>query len=138
MATIQFLYQWEANKPEELLDSLRIFLEDQAEGRDYYAFAESLILGVIEHIDRLDKEIAHYASNWKLERIAKVDLAILRLAVYELLHRSDIPPIVTINEAIDLGKTFSNTDSKRFINGILDQVKNTIQRPLRKANHEDS
>lgn len=137
MATIQFLYQWEANKPEELLDSLRIFLEDQTEGRDYYAFAESLILGVIEHIDHLDKEIAQYSSNWKLERIAKVDLAILRLAVYELLHRSDIPPVVTINEAIDLGKTFSNTDSKRFINGILDQVKNTIQRPLRKANHKE-
>ena len=92
---------------------------------------------MIEHIDHLDKEIAQYASNWKLERIAKVDLAILRLAVYELHHRLDIPPIVIINEAIDLGKTFSNTDSKRFINGILDQVKNTIQRPLRKANHKE-
>lgn len=137
MATIQFLYQWEANKPEELLDSLRIFLEDQEEGRDYYAFSESLILGVIEHIEHLDKQIAQYAKNWKLERIAKVDLAILRLAIYELLHRPDIPPIVTINEAIDLGKTFSNPDSKRFINGILDQVKNTIQRPLRKADHEE-
>ena len=137
MACIQFLYQWEVNKPEELLDSLRIFLADQEEGRDYYTFAESLILGVIEHIDHLDKEIAQYASNWKLERIAKVDLAILRLAVYELHHRLDIPPIVIINEAIDLGKTFSNTDSKRFINGILDQVKNTIQRPLRKANHKE-
>ena len=137
MACIQFLYQWEVNKPEELLDSLRIFLEDQEEGRDYYTFAESLILGVIEHIDHLDKEIAQYASNWKLERIAKVDLAILRLAVYELHHRLDIPAIVIINEAIDLGKTFSNTDSKRFINGILDQVKNTIQRPLRKANHKE-
>ena len=137
MACIQFLYQWEVNKPEELLDSLRIFLADQEEGRDYYTFAESLILGVIEHIDHLDKEIAQYASNWKLERIAKVDLAILRLAVYELHHRLDIPAIVIINEAIDLGKTFSNTDSKRFINGILDQVKNTIQRPLRKANHKE-
>ena len=137
MACIQFLYQWEMNKPEELLDSLRTFLEDQEEERDYYTFAESLILGVIKHIDHLDKEIAQYASNWKLERIAKVDLTILRLAVYELHHRLDIPPIVIINEAIDLGKTFSNTDSKRFINGILDQVKNTIQRPLRKANHKE-
>ncbi|MAV39598.1 MAG: transcription antitermination factor NusB [Puniceicoccaceae bacterium] len=137
MATIQFLYQWEANRPEELLDSLRVFLEDQEEERAYYAFAESLILGVIQHIDQIDNEISQYASNWKLERIAKVDLAILRLALFELHHRSDIPPIVTINEAIDLGKTFSDTDSKRFINGILDQVKNTIQRPLRKANHEE-
>jgi N utilization substance protein B len=59
---------------------------------------------------------------------------VLRLALYELLFRDDIPPIVSINEAIDLGKTFSNLESKRFINGILDQVKNSIQRPLRKAN----
>ena len=62
-----------------------------------------------------------------------MDLAILRLAIYELLFRSDIPPIVSINEAIDLSKVFSNADSKRFINGILDKIKNKINRPLRKA-----
>ena len=134
VAAIQFLYQWEANKPEELLDSLRIFFDDQEEGRAYYAFAESLIIGVLENIESIDSEISSKANNWKLDRIAKVDLAILRLAIYELLNRNDIPPIVTINEAIDLGKSFSNPDSKRFINGILDQVKNLIQRPLREAN----
>lgn len=133
IATIQFLYQWELNKPEELNDAVATFLEDRDHNRDYYAFAEELIHGVIRVIDALDQEIVALAENWDFKRIAKVDLSILRLAIYELLHRSDIPPIVTINEAIDLGKDFSNPDSKRFINGLLDRMKNKIDRPLRKA-----
>lgn len=134
MAAVQFLYQWEANKPDELLDSIGTFFSSQDESREYYAFGESLILGAIENISSIDEAISKHANNWKFDRIAKVDLAVLRLALYELLFRDDIPPIVSINEAIDLGKTFSNLESKRFINGILDRVKNSIQRPLRKAN----
>ncbi|MGB0417121.1 MAG: transcription antitermination factor NusB [Coraliomargarita sp.] len=130
---VQFLYQWELNKPEELNDALRVFIEDQEFSRDYYAFAEELIHGAIDHIEKIDDEIMSHASNWKFDRIAKVDLSILRLAIYELLFRTDIPPIVSINEAIDLSKVFSNPDSKRFINGILDKMKDKINRPLRKA-----
>ena len=134
MAAIQFLYQWEANKPDELLDSVGTFFSNQEENRDYYSFGESLVLGAIENISEIDEAISKQAKNWKFDRIAKVDLAVLRLALYELLFRDDIPPIVSINEAIDLGKIFSNLESKRFINGILDEVKKSIQRPLRKAN----
>ena len=134
MAAIQFLYQWEANKPDELLDSVSTFFSNQEENRDYFSFGESLVLGAIENISEIDEAISKQAKNWKFDRIAKVDLAVLRLALYELLFRDDIPPIVSINEAIDLGKTFSNLESKRFINGILDEVKKSIQRPLRKAN----
>ncbi|MFP4261680.1 MAG: transcription antitermination factor NusB [Opitutales bacterium] len=133
MCAIQFLYQWELNKPEQLNDALRVFLEDQSQPREYYAFAEELIHGTLEHISEIDAEILAHAANWTFERIAKVDLAVLRLAIHELLHRTDIPPIVSINEAIDLGKLFSTPESKRFINGILDQMKNKINRPLRKA-----
>ena len=133
MVVVQFLYQWEMNKPEQLLDALRVFIESQENDRDYYQFGESLIHGVIENIDFIDQEIKRYAQNWAFDRIAKVDLSVLRLAIYELSFRKDIPPIVSIYEAIDLGKTFSNEESKRFINGILDQVKGKIQRPLRKA-----
>lgn len=134
MAAVQFLYQWEANKPDELLDSVSTFFSNQEENREYYSFGESLVLGAIENITEIDEAISKQAKNWKFDRIAKVDLAVLRLALYELLFRDDIPPIVSINEAIDLGKTFSNLESKRFINGILDEVKKSIQRPLRKAN----
>ena len=135
MAAVQFLYKLEANKPDELLDSVSTFFSNQEENRDYYSFGESLVLGAIENISEIDEAISKQAKNWKFDRIAKVDLAVLRLALYELLFRDDIPPIVSINEAIDLGKTFSNLESKRFINGILDEVKKSIQRPLRKANN---
>ena len=130
---IQFLYQWELNKPEQVSAALRVFLESQDQPRDYYAFTEELVHGTLEHIEEVDAEILAHAANWTFERIAKVDLSILRLAIYELLHRRDIPPVVSINEAIDLGKVFSSLDSKRFINGILDQMKNKLDRPLRKA-----
>lgn len=133
MSAIQFLYQWEMNPPEALADDLYQFFENQEEDRAYYAFAEELINGTIGKIKAIDKEIASHASNWNFDRIAKVDLAILRLAIFELLYRTDIPPIVSINEAIDLSKIFSTPDSKRFINGILDKMKNAITRPLRSA-----
>ena len=133
ICVIQFLYQWELNKPEELADAVCAFLEGREKPRDYYSFAEELIYGAIENMLEIDEQIQAHASNWKFERIAKVDLAILRLAIHELLHRTDIPPIVSINEAIDLSKVFSNPDSKRFINGILDKMKDQINRPLRKA-----
>jgi N utilization substance protein B len=73
------------------------------------------------------------AQNWDFERIAKIDLAILRLAMFEMTQRRDIPPVVSINEAIDLSKQFSNADSKRFINGILDRLKDQLGRDARKA-----
>ena len=133
MSAVQFLYQWEVNRSDELADDLYRFFENQEEARPYYSFAEELIHGTIENIETIDQEITSHASNWTFERIAKVDLAILRLAIFELLHRTDIPPIVSINEAIDLSKIFSNPDSKRFINGILDKMKNKIARPLRSA-----
>ncbi|MDG1242426.1 MAG: transcription antitermination factor NusB [Opitutae bacterium] len=133
MSTVQFLYQWESNKPQVLADDICQFFENQEEGRAYYAFAEELALGTIENVEVIDAHITEHANNWTFDRIAKVDLAILRLAIYELLFRTDIPPIVSINEAIDLSKIFSNPDSKRFINGILDKMKDKITRPLRKA-----
>jgi len=73
------------------------------------------------------------AHNWDFDRIAKIDLAILRLAMFEMIFRKDIPPVVSINEAIDLSKQFSNADAKRFINGILDRLKDQLGRDARRA-----
>jgi N utilization substance protein B len=96
-------------------------------------FAVELVRGVMERQKELDEKIGHYAQNWNLPRIAAVDRAILRLAIYELLFREDIPPVVSINEAIDLAKNYSTADSGRFVNGILDRVKLELKRPLRTA-----
>lgn len=133
IAALQFLYACAINPPDDVASQLTLFYTDKEQARDYYAFAEELIYGVLDNLEELDVEIKAYAENWEFDRIAKMDLTILRLAIYELLKRLDIPPIVSINEAIDLSKQFSGPDSKRFINGILDKMKGTIQRPLRQA-----
>ncbi len=133
VAAMQYLYLWEVNKPEVLADGICQFFSQLDQARDYYAFGEELVHGVLSQLTVVDAEIREHTRNWRFERIAKVDLAILRLAIYELLFRTDIPPVVSINEAIDLSKLFSSPDSKRFVNGILDQMKNKITRPLRTA-----
>ena len=88
---------------------------------------------MLERREEVDGHIRSLAHNWDFERIARIDLAILRVAIYEMLFRKDIPPIVSINEAIDLSKQFSNADAKRFINGILDRLKDQLGRDARKA-----
>jgi N utilization substance protein B len=133
VAALQYLYAWSLNTPADLSDDLRVFFEGQEQPRDHYAFGEELIHGVIEHVDEIDGKIRVLAQNWEFDRIAKIDLAILRLAIFEMLFRKDIPPVVSINEAIDLSKQFSNADAKRFINGILDRLKGDLGRDARKA-----
>ena len=133
LVAIQFIFMWNVNKSESLEEALTLFFETQELERESFKFAEKLILGILENQEIIDSNIKQYSRNWAFDRIAKVDLAILRLAIYELLFRDDIPPIASINEAIELSKEFSTQDSKRFINGILDKVKAQLNRPLRSA-----
>lgn len=134
IACMQYLYSWSINQPEDLNEDLRVFYEEQEEEeRDYYAFADELIFGVVENLETIDAKIREIASNWDFDRIAKIDLSILRMAIYELLFRKDIPPVVTINEAIDLSKLYSSEESRRFINGILDKLRGQLNRPSRQA-----
>ncbi len=137
VAALQYLYSWSLNRPERLADDLNLFFENlqAADGkpREHYAFGEELIHGVIEHGEDIDGRIRGLAQNWDFDRIARIDLAILRLAIFEMVYRKDIPPVVSINEAIDLSKQFSNADAKRFINGILDKLKDQVGRDARKV-----
>lgn len=96
-------------------------------------FAQPLIDGMNAHLPEIDGRISRYAENFELRRISPVDRNVLRLAIFEMLHREDIPPVVSINEAIELAKMFGGSDSGRFVNGILDRVKNDLSRPLREA-----
>lgn len=130
---MQFLYLYETNRPSHLNDAVMVFIEGQPEDRNELTFAEELIYGAVGQLEEIDGIIRQYAQNWQFSRIALVDLAILRLALHELLSRPDIPPVVTINEAIELSKVFSGETSRRFINGILDRFKETLTRPLRRA-----
>src|SRR6266705_2365921 len=96
-------------------------------------FAQPLIEGMVAHLPDIDERIRRYCENYEFRRISAVDRKVLRLAIYEMLYRDDIPPVVSINEAIELAKTFGGGESGRFVNGILDRVKKDLTRPLREA-----
>lgn len=85
-------------------------------------FARDLVVGVHSHKDALDEHLRDCSLNWRVERMARVDLAILRIGAYELLHCPAVPRRVVLNEAIELAKRFGTDDSGAFVNGILDQV----------------
>ncbi len=97
------------------------------------AFAQPLIDGMLAHLPEIDERISRYVENYEIRRIAPVDRNVLRLAIFEMLYRDDIPPVVSINEAIELAKMFGGPESGRFVNGILDRVKDDLSRPLREA-----
>jgi transcription antitermination protein NusB len=152
---VQFLFQHDLNPPETLDGALNHFWEGQstsalakekgpatwgeksepaAPSGDEAAmrlFSEGLIRGVLEQRNSLDDIIKKHAKNWDLHRMAAVDRNILRLAIYEMVFRDDIPPVVSINEAVDIAKKFSTQDSGKFVNGILDKVKGEVMRPAR-------
>lgn len=134
---VQFLYQHDLN-PADIAAALAVFWDLQKPARKRNGFTEDLVRGILANLEPVDTKIKAYAENWKFERIAIVDRCILRLAIYELLFRDDIPPIVSINEALELAKKYSTEDSTRFINGILDRVKEDLQRPLRTAIRDGS
>ena len=86
---------------------------------DTLAFAQQLVLGAAQHRAGVDEVIARYARGWTLERMANIDRNVLRLATYEILYLPDIPPSVTVDEAVEMAKKYSTAESGRFVNGIL-------------------
>lgn len=94
-------------------------------------FADGLVEGTLSRLAEIDADLSRVMINWSLHRLAAVDRNILRMAVYEMRFRDDIPPVVTINEAIDIARKFSTADSGKFVNGILDRIKGELSRPAR-------
>jgi len=86
------------------------------------AFARLLIQGTLENLDAVDAAVRRHLEHWDFSRLARVDLALLRVSVYCLLFQPDIPASVTIDEAVDIARAFGGTDSWRFVNGVLDAV----------------
>ena len=127
----QALYSWDVNAVplEELLEFSWV---DSAVldrmGSDNLLFTKLLISGTIENIEEIDSVIKkHLTAKWSFERISKVDLAVLRLSVYPLLYQKDMPASIIIDEAIDISKEFGSDDSFKFINGVLDSIKNAYR-----------
>ena len=119
---LQALYQLDLLGAEALDDVGRLLERGETEP-EVRRFARELIDGCWGHRDELDAAIAAVAENWDIHRMAVVDRNVLRLASYELLFLDDMPPKVSINEAIDLAKRYSTADSGGFVNGILDRIR---------------
>ena len=124
---LQIVFSLDLNPKAELEWCIEDFFgenpTDDLKNRD---FAEKLVRGVYAEQPTIDATIAKYAQHWRIARMAAVDRNVLRVALYELLFCPDVPPAVVINEAIDVAKYFSNTESGRFVNGILDRVRREL------------
>jgi transcription antitermination protein NusB len=131
-AAVQYHFWRDLQRGEgpEKLDEFWDFCPATTRARE---FAQPLIEGMVAHLPEIDDKIKRYSENYEFHRISPVDRNVLRLAIFEMLYRDDIPPVVSINEAIELAKTFGSGDSGRFVNGILDRVKDDLKRPLREA-----
>lgn len=131
-AAVQMLYQWEIGRQPMLEVTSTYFTPglttDEPIGEELRAFATALAGGVAATLDRIDPLIAAAAEHWRIERMAVMDRLILRLAVYELLEQPETPSRVIINEALELARTFSTGEAVRFINGLLDGIRRSLQR----------
>ncbi|MBI4866712.1 MAG: transcription antitermination factor NusB [Candidatus Wallbacteria bacterium] len=106
----------------DISEALEYFREDLSLAEDVVLFARELVDGTASHFEEIDKLLRGYLEKWDLDRIGNVEKAILRLATFELLYRSEIPPRVTINEAVEMSKEYSSVTAGKFINGVLDRV----------------
>lgn len=94
-------------------------------------FTEKLVRGVYNNREDIDSRLTNYTQNWPLHRMGGIERNVLRMAIYEMFYTNDAPPVVCINEAVDLAKYFSSAESGRFVNGILDRACRDVKRPSR-------
>ena len=132
-AAFRFLYQWEMNPPEDLATELLEFLERFEKNEGFFSYAIELVDGILDKLEEVDALINELVTNWEFSRIAKTDLAILRLGIYEIIYRIDVPPVVVIDEALEISKDFSSDNSRKFLNGVLDQASKRSGRPNRES-----
>ncbi|MBI5415188.1 MAG: transcription antitermination factor NusB [Candidatus Omnitrophica bacterium] len=133
--TLKILYQAEMMRRDIAAAAEQFWKEQDPPDEVVREFTQRLVEGVAENLATIDAKISHYAANWQIKRMAVIDRNILRLGVYELLHTTDIPPKVTINEAVELAKKFGDLESGKFVNGILDKIHKT--EVLTKTAHHD-
>ncbi len=119
---LKILYRIEISK-DSMEDSVKDFWSREEVEKEVRDFANSIVKGTCKELSRIDGFISKYADNWDIKRIAVIDKNILRMGIYEIVYREDIPPKVSINEAIELAKKYGDVDSGKFVNGILDKVR---------------
>lgn len=123
---LQMLFSYDVTRPsvEELLDSFWGELAEASE--EVRGFANELAVGTISNLDEIDERIRIRTEHWRIPRMAVVDRNLLRMAVFEFLHQPNTPRTVAINEALEIARRFSTSESTQFINGILDAIKRDL------------
>lgn len=124
---LQILYKRDLNPepPEEIFSS---FWQENPASAEVREYAQRLVDGTLLHLFEIDEILSKYTQHWELNRMAVVDRNILRFSTYELLYEEDVPPKVVINEAINIAKKFSQEESGKFVNGVLDKINHTEMR----------
>jgi len=123
---LQALYQVDLGDEVDPERGLLLFWAHFNRGEEVDPFARELVEGVLAKRERIDKLIGDAAERWRLPRLSRVDLSLLRLATFELMERPEIPASVTINEAIEIARRFGSEDSGAFVNGVLDAIATTL------------
>jgi len=126
-AALQILFQTEFND-NSLKDILRQFWKNKKADKETREFSSTLVENVLAHKEKIDLSIQSVSENWRVSRMAVIDLCILRIAVCELIFDEDLAPAIVINEAIEIAKKYSGTKAANFINGILDAIKKNTEK----------
>ena len=111
--------------PLALLDDVAELAADRQNQEAIFGYARDIVQGVVDHHEEIDDLLETYSQGWALDRMPNLDRAILRVAVWEILHNPDVPDAVAVNEAVDLAKEFSTDDSGSFVNGLLSRIAST-------------
>ncbi len=119
---LKILYQAELTRREIHAAAENFWSGFESVDENIQVFTDRLTLGIEKNLEEIDNKISEHATNWQLKRMAVIDRNVLRIGVFELLHTTDIPPKVTINEAVELAKKYGDLESSKFVNGILDKI----------------
>ena len=124
-AVVFFIYQYEF-RSENIEDQIKIYVENNQDLEEDIEYFRSTVTGIIDNREALDESITKYLKNWTLDRIPKLDKAILETAIYEISYNDDIPTGVAINEAVKLAKKYGTDDSYSYINGVLSSYEKSL------------
>lgn len=127
---LQVLYQMDITRDTceaSLVNFWQAHNQEQVEA-SVKSFTDELVKGVTQNLGTINCEVSRYATNWQLQRMAVVDRNILRISAYELMFRDDVPPKVSINEAVELAKKYSGPEAGKFVNAVLDKIKQELNK----------
>lgn len=122
IAAMQALFAYEFRGDVDANKTLAYCTEEFKDRLTDISFAANVLKGVLKNMDKISEVMQHEAPEWPIERIAPIDRAILSIGIYEILFSKDVPPIVAINEGVEIAKSYGDTNSAKFINGVLSAV----------------